>query len=466
MEPMRVGHSVRDITPATAVTLSGFAARRNQLCESVDDPLEVQVLSLDFSDQLVLLVVFDLLGLGPELTSRIRKELHGLPEVSSKQAQVVLCATHTHSAPATIRLIGCGIEEPSYWNHVVEATTAAVTESLRSRRTAVLRYTLAPIQGVSYNRRRIVSDGRVLMSFRPKQRIVEEGPVWDRLLMVRFEDPGGQSIGGIISWAAHPCVVCSLSVSADYPGELRRIATKTFGGPFLFLQGPSANINLPFKEMSREEMLQNVRRLAHRIESLQWSNPLESFQEGFINQTLRLEYGPLPTGEELSQFDEGMKAVAQTGSGPERTMRTLANILNIEPESPVDRSMLQHIASALREWSTDWLHNFDQMPSGNDIELGVLRLGPLWFCFAAAELFSETGFELQSRHPDQIIIPVAYASPLVGYLPTDEALEQGGYEVEHAYRFYGHAAPFAAGSERRVCDCFDAMIRQLKEVES
>jgi hypothetical protein len=41
---------------------------------------------------------------------------------------------------------------------------------------------------------------------------------------------------------------------------------------------------------------------------------------------------------------------------------------------------------------------------------------------------------------------VGYSSPLVGYLPTDEALIKGGYEVDYAYRFYGHPAQSDKGS--------------------
>jgi hypothetical protein len=147
-------------------------------------------------------------------------------------------------------------------------------------------------------------------------------------------------------------------------------------------------------------------------------------------------------------------------------MELLSNILNIEPDASVDPKMLRHIASALREWSSEWVERFDKMQPGIDLELAVLRLGPLLFCFAAAELFSETGLELQALHPEEMVIPVAYASPLIGYLPTDEALELGGYEVEHAYRFYGHPGPFAAGSEGRVRGALNAMIKGVKEGES
>jgi len=448
------------------LTLAGFAARRNQPSRAIDDLLEVHLLSIEFEEKLVLLAAYDLVGLGPELTLRIQERLRSLPQLASRDFELVLCSTHTHSAPATVKLIGCGIEEPSYWDQLVEETVDAVTDSLASLKPAVTRYATVPIKDVSYNRRKVLSDGRVVMSPKPNQQVVKEGPVWERLLLVRFEEPNGSEIGGIISWAAHPCVVCSPNISADYPGELRRIASRAYKTPFLFLQGPSANINLPFEEMTRAEMLQSVDRLAPRIDGIQWSEPLASLRSGFLRNSLRIDYNPLPTRDELQLFGEGMGAVAETGSGPHDTMALLANILNIEPGASVDHEMLRHIAGSLREWSDVWIQRFDQMPSGTDLELGVLKLGPLFFCFAAAELFSETGLELQSRYPDELVTPVAYSSPLIGYLPTDEALEEGGYEVEHAYRFYGHPGPFAAGSERKVCDAFDALIKQVKEVES
>lgn len=448
------------------MTLAGFAARRNQPSRAVDDPLEVHLLSVELDKKLVLLAAYDLVGLGPELTLRIQEELRGLPQLASRDVDFVLCSTHTHSAPATVKLIGCGIEEPSYWDQLVELTVDAVTESLASLKFAVTRYATVSIKDVSHNRRKVLSDGRVVMSQKPDQQVVKEGPIWERMVLVRFEEPNGSEIGGIISWAAHPCVVCSPNISAEYPGELRRIASRAYKTPFLFLQGPSANINLPFKEMTRAEMLQSVDRLAPRIDGIQWSEPLPSLRSGFLRQSLRIDYDPLPGKDELKLFGEGMGAVAETGSGPHDTMELLANILNIEPGVSVDPEMLCHIAGSLRQWSDEWIQGFDLMPSGTDLEIGVLRLGPLFFCFAAAELFSETGLALQSLHPGDLVTPVAYASPLIGYLPTDEALEEGGYEAEHAYRFYGHPGPFADGSERRVCDAFDALIRQVKEVES
>ena len=122
-------------------------------------------------------------------------------------------------------------------------------------------------------------------------------------------------------------------------------------------------------------------------------------------------------------------------------------ILNVEPGGQPDPSVTRHTAAALSEWSQALLSRYGDLPNGRDLAIKVWKLEPLIFCFIAAEVFVETGIQLQEAFPDRVITVVGYAAPLVGYLPTDEALREGGYEVEYAYRFYGHPAPYAKGSE-------------------
>ena len=78
-----------------------------------------------------------------------------------------------------------------------------------------------------------------------------------------------------------------------------------------------------------------------------------------------------------------------------------------------------------------------------------------------AEVFTETAIRLQSAFPDRTVTLVGYMAPLVGYLPTDGALAEGGYEADEAYRFYNHPAPFAKGSEDRVVQALTAAVREL-----
>jgi hypothetical protein len=98
-------------------------------------------------------------------------------------------------------------------------------------------------------------------------------------------------------------------------------------------------------------------------------------------------------------------------------------------------------------------------------ELQVIRLGPvpntddaqaLWFVALPGEPFTaySTGIGEQLRRQlgaaDNHVLVCGYANDSVGYLTTDAALQEGGYEVSRAPAMYGRPAPFAASTEPRV----------------
>lgn len=459
---MRAGYASVDITPTKpGITLSGFAARCNRPSEGTDDPLTLHALVLEEQGETVLTLVYDLVGIGPELLEKIHKRLDAIPHFGVGREYRILCATHTHSGPAAAMLIGCGIPDPEYWDFLAEATAHAACEALESLRPARLRYAVVPLAGHHYNRRQVLEDGRVTLARNPGMRVKKSGPTWDQMMFVRLEDPQGEAIAGVVHWATHACTVGGNKVSADFPGELCRRLGDRFGMPFLYLQGACGNLNPPYQKMIREEMLDNVDRLMRDIPDIPWQDLPTSEPFGLSAAALRLAYDPIPSAQELRETNIAMCKIAETGSGPAEAITTLADILNTEPGHAPDPVMMRYIAGALAEWSILQLEKKNTSgAAGCDLSLKVLRLGPLVFCFVAAEVFVETALALKEAFPDRIVNIVGYASPMVGYLPTDEAIEDGGYEAEYAYRFYGHPAPWAKGSEGTVVHELKGLILQ------
>jgi len=453
---MQVGHAVEDITPQVGITLSGFVARRNQPSEGVDDPLYVHALAAEHDGRTVLLLVFDLLGLGGQLTGEIHAAIEPLKDRGVRPETTILCTTHTHSGPATVKLIGCGVPERAYWDRLVWAARSAAEAALADMRPARLRYAVKDLPGVSYNRRKVLADGRVVMAERPDDEVVRVGPTWDRLVLLRFEDTAGNPIVGAAHWAAHPCVVCSRNISADYPGELRRRLTRIFDMPFFFIQGACGNVNLPFTEMTRREMLADVDVLTGRLGRIDWCGPAAVTPFAIASDVVKLAYGPMRRRRELESTRDHMGAIAETGQGPEAEIHTLANILNVPPGRKGDEEMMRYVASVLAEWADRLLESSGELPGSCDLALKVWTVGELTFCAVAAEVFAETAAALQRAFADRVVSVIGCAAPLVGYLPTDEAMAEGGYDVDYAYRFYGHPAGFARGSE-------PAVVRSLSE---
>ena len=472
---MRAGHAEVDITPEPGMTLCGFAARRNQPSQGVDDALSVHALALEEEGRIVLLLAFDLLALGEELTLRIKAAIDamGIPGLSSRDA--VLCCTHTHSAPAAIELLGCGICEMSYWERLIRAAATAARGAVEKLQPARLRHAVVRVPGASYNRRSLLADGRVVMAMTPDAPVVRTGPNPEKVLLVRLERPDGTGIAGIVSFAAHACVMCTQNISADYPGELRRRLSERYRLPFMFLQGAGANVNLPFAKMTRQEMLQDVDRLAGPLQDVAWSPPQPIGPVSLVSTSVALSYQPLPPRDEFAAFRDGMRSIAQTGRGSEPARKALADILNVEAGKEPDESSLRYIAGILDTWSTHWLEDSRRTSGyvgrGCEVAIHALSLGGtpnpdvrrdtsgLALGFVAAEAFVETGMAVEAALPGRLVSVVGYASPLVGYLPTDEALREGGYEVDAAYRFYNRPAPFAEGSEPAVVRALVSAIR-------
>jgi hypothetical protein len=471
---MKIGYGCANITPERPMPLCGFAARCEAPFTGIDDPLFVRALAVQSGKRTVVTLVYDLLDLGPEIHAELLAALRTIRPRRGSTPEWVLCATHTHSAPAAITLLGCGEPQRDYWDMLIPATLWAAEAALADLRPARLRWTTVRLPGHNYNRRRVLKDGRVVMALEPDAPVRKVGPVWKRMLLARFDREDGRGIAGIVSWAAHAVTVCGPHVTADFPGEICRRLSAQEGFPFLYLQGACGDLNPVFQEMTRSQMLANADAIMNRLHPIRWSEkskpygkrkPYEKSKpaDGFVffKKTIQLAYAPLPPARELLQIERGMGTIARTGKGPAETIKVLANILNVKPGDSLKGQLARHIASAYQQWSRN-ARLCIARGGGRfcPLETAVLRVGKLVLAFAAAELFVETQRWLQDRFPNRMVTLIGYQSPLIGYLPTNEALDEGGYEVTEAYRFYNHPAPFAKGSERKLRQTLTTMIKE------
>ncbi|HOJ76386.1 MAG TPA: hypothetical protein PLL65_20905, partial [Phycisphaerae bacterium] len=67
------------------------------------------------------------------------------------------------------------------------------------------------------------------------------------------------------------------------------------------------------------------------------------------------------------------------------------------------------------------------------------------FCFIPGEPFAETGLAIRAQSPFRVTFVVGYAEGSIGYIPTDEAYRDGGYETGP-----GAWSPLAPGCEGAI----------------
>src|SRR4051812_31366580 len=108
---MNLGLSELDITPAPGVDLAGYAAR-TQPSTAVLDPLFLRCLYLEDGPHKLLWLHADLIALDRDFVSGFRAWAQS--QLGFGPEKVLLPATHTHAAPVTVDLPGCGRRDPNY----------------------------------------------------------------------------------------------------------------------------------------------------------------------------------------------------------------------------------------------------------------------------------------------------------------------------------------------------------------
>jgi hypothetical protein len=136
--------------------------------------------------------------------------------------------------------------------------------------------------------------------------------------------------------------------------------------------------------------------------------------------------------------------------------------------APTDRAAHKQEDELNRNLSAYWTNRLQHGPpltQATPWEVGLLRLAPgqtiAWF---ADEAVVEWLGHLRHWLHDEQLIAWSYCQYCSGYLPTDELLPEGGYEVNSS-NWYGKwgPAPFAPGVNGAVEQAFQSLARQLAE---
>jgi len=424
---MLAGASKTDITPPLGTDLTGYIARPGPSI-GVHDPLYCRALVLGDRGTSCALIECDVLGFGVEYTRQVKHLIE--KETGIPAGNVMLAATHTHSGPASVFLQGCG-ELAVEWlddlpGKIVEAVQTAQSD-LEEVQMAVGRQV---VPGVAINRRDA------------------GGPVDEELTAVWLTDVRGKSKAVLLHFACHAVVMGAENreVSADFPGAACASVEKALGGSCMYLQGPCGDIN-PALRLSFEAVVETGEKLAAAALGV-----VEMGGEGVVvgpgelsskSQSLRLPLGQAPSFHELVELrrehDRGLGVV--------------------EPEDQRDQARMHR---AMKSWAQ---RTIEACCSGLlqrevPVEVQCLELGNLLVIGVPGELFVEFGIEAKrkGRELGKHVLVVAYANGDIGYIPTPDSYEVGGYEVEWAYRYYGYPAALSAGAGARIGEAIETFV--------
>jgi len=418
---LKAGFSRLEITPPPGTCLAGYFGPR--YAAGAADPLWVRALALDDGERRGLLLTFDLICLsGPQaraIRAGVRRQ--GLPD-----AAVHLCASHTHTGPATVALLGC-TEEQAYRDFLIKQTLAAAAQALAALGPCRLSVGTGRGTGIAFNRRFWMQDGRVHTNpgLRNPAIVRPAGPVDEQVIVLLVEGKQGDVVVG--NFALHLDTVGGSKVSADYPYWTGRTLAAAWPRPleFIFANGAFGDIN-------------------HLDVTAEQRAPTRSIGEKLGEAMLAALARRRAVRPRLA-FAAGGVVLRRRQLLPAE----LREAARVAAAAPTDSYQVEHVYARERL-------ALAALPRTLRARVGAVALGTrLRLVFLPGECFVEHGLTIKAALGG-ITAVVGNADGSVGYVPTARAYQEGGYEVQAA-----RSSQLAPGSGERLVAAALALARGL-----
>jgi hypothetical protein len=408
---MKIGAAKTDITPGTTLDLSGFAARQQPMT-GVLDPISATALYVEEAGEKLLWVSFDVLALGSEFVRSYRQ----WAQQELGLQHVLLSATHTHAAPATVALTACGRCDDAYHRFLHERARRAARSAIARAEPATLTFAQSEFQ--------LAIDRRGKPSAHVDSTLTVLG--WKR---ANGGFTAGEFAAAMLNYPMHPVSLgaSNRQVSADWCGAAAEALGEILPGhpTTLVSNGACGNLNPPARPVSAQATYDYGRRIAEAAGHACLRGAGQEMRPSALR--VAVEHVELPL-EPLApqQIDQIAEARVNECQGTEW-------------ESPFREAMVT--------WRDTQKALIASGGGGSiDIELFAVDFGPVVALAISGELFSRFTAILR-QHIARPLFVVGYANAVFGYIPTAEAYEEGGYEVDQAHFFYNSLRPQPGGLE-------------------
>ncbi|HVW62778.1 MAG TPA: hypothetical protein VHC48_22155, partial [Puia sp.] len=369
---LSAGAFVADITPPLAVGLLTSSVKGEYgAFESVRLPLKARVLVLRSGHLTVAIVSLDLLALNDTSVGGWQNFKKGMSDTIPPD-RIILTCTHTHSAPESVALSGLYLTEAyrAWLTEVQARIRIAIDEALENVRPCRLTFATAILNGFSLQRRIPVAEGIIMSdSIQPiSQELMNREPVDRRVHTLRLKGPGGEGIATLVQAICHPVhEMCLPHISSEFPGEMcLELERSPDNGVPLFLNGAAGDTNPPTVSLGPAYAHKHGQALARIAEIQDGDVAVEAGIFKFAHREIQL------------------------------STRKEAGVAN----------------------------EFDALA-----RLSAIRIGPVAVLFLPGEPFVETALAIERSSPFEHTIIVGFSENNIGYIPTDAAFDQGGYEV-------------------------------------
>ncbi|MGW8316769.1 MAG: neutral/alkaline non-lysosomal ceramidase N-terminal domain-containing protein [Bacteroidales bacterium] len=370
-EPVLMGASRINITPVEPVLMSGYDARKTP-STGIHDELFASALCFSDLQTKVLIITADVIGFSHSLTDEIVRDISSATGIGADH--ILLTAAHNHGGPS-IRT----------YTDDIPAGNERYIQSLREKLVQVsldAAETLNPVKmgvGIGYcsmniNRRAKFADGSIWLGRN------QDGPCDHEVAILKFEDAQEGLVGLHVNWPCHGTASGqeNYEITGDWPGAAARFLGEQLGGETVvgITAGASGDIN-----------------------------PI---------------YGP---GDNFREIEAVGFNLAE---------EVMSVIPDIETFQEYDINSIQKTIILPGKKRGDSRFPQDEYEPGPDVEirLSAMKVGNMVFAGISGEVMTEIGMEIKAKSPYTGTIIVTHCNGSSGYICTDKAFGEGGYEVQ------------------------------------
>lgn len=405
-EPISIAVFKVDATPEIGMPVAYVKAR------SITDPLSARGVVLLGEGKPVVMCAVDWIGIGNGGHDEWRRGLAAA--AGTTMDRVTVHALHQHdavrcdlTAEALLTKHGLGGTrmDAAFCRKVIADTASAVREALKSAKPVThLGIGEAKVDKVASNRRILGPNGRVLFgrmsaSRDPKAREADEGTIDPMLKLLSFWN-GDTPLACLTYYATHPQSFYGKGdVTAEFVGLARNRRENELGLPHIHFNGASGNVAAgKYNDGSPEARVHLTERMA----------------DGMKRAWQATEKSPI-TAADLDWRVASVRLPLAASLQRDVLEKQLAD----------DKAEARNRLNAATK-----LALMNRTEAGHEFELCRLRLGKVHLLHMPGELFVEYQLAAQKMRPDATVCMAAYGDYAPGYIGTEIAYSQGGYEVQ------------------------------------
>ena len=438
---MIAGFAAQDITPDPGLSMSGFAVRQGPpTAVGTHDPIYVHALAASANGSTVILFAFDLIGLPVAWIEQVRATVEsecGVPAGS----QMYTCS-HTHCGPGTgvipYAMGDAPVVDPVYMECVAGSVVHVARAALANAAPANLRIGEGESHA-GWNRRSTVAAPNG-----PRDGHVDD--IDPAVVVAQFEGGDGGILGTVVNYGCHATSSRDSYYSSDYPGYVRSIVEAETGAPCIYVNGAGGDIN-PRGANTILRGFDLAERTGNRLGNdavavLDSTTAADSTTICAATVNTELVYRELISESEARRLYQERAADWEAATSPEDEFHHKWH----------GTEYASRVIAALNDenWS-------DRL----QVEVQVLRIGDLAIAASPSEFFSADGRRIRADSPAPYTMVAGWSNGNFGYTPTRRAVEHGGYEVETAFRIYGHPAAWDPISSDNVRAAVQTAARSL-----